>query len=303
METSYEERLDNSDKAVIGLPCSHSSARSGDMSLGIVFKGPEGVVLAADSRVTLNSRLQGQSVTIPAYFDNATKLLEVAGQHFVGVVTYGLGAIGEQEPRTAYSFMPEFERELQRSDVQRLPVEDFSRRLSQFFLSQWRKMMPEKWSGPDMTFLVGGYDEDAPYGRVFEVIIPARPDPRELHENDFGPVWGGQKEYTSRLIHGFDPGLPSLLKECLQLDDTEYEQTVKHLRSSLSLSIPYQFLPLQDCVDFAIFLVRTTIMLQTFTVGMRGVGGAVDVAIITRTGGFRAIQQNTILGEERTRVV
>lgn len=47
------------------------------MSLGIAFKGPEGLVLAADSRVTLNaSRTVGaQTLIIPATFDYATKLL------------------------------------------------------------------------------------------------------------------------------------------------------------------------------------------------------------------------------------
>ena len=65
----------------------------------------------------------------------------------------------------------------------------------------------------------------------------------------------------------------------------------------LSMPIPYQFLPLQDCVDLAIFLIRTTATLQGWAAGTRGVGGAIDVATITRTDGFRAIQQKEIVGE------
>ena len=43
------------------------------MSLGIVVEGPEGIVLAAESRVTLTA----QTPTGPLYvnFDNATKVL------------------------------------------------------------------------------------------------------------------------------------------------------------------------------------------------------------------------------------
>jgi hypothetical protein len=84
------------------------------MSLGIVFKGPEGIVLAADSRVTLNAQQKSPDGTItllPATFDNATKLLSVNGCSNVGVVTYGLGALGTP-PRTPHSYISEFENHL-----------------------------------------------------------------------------------------------------------------------------------------------------------------------------------------------
>lgn len=48
------------------------------MSLGIAFKGPEGIVLAADSRVTLMTQLAGQNILLPATYDNATKMLSVS---------------------------------------------------------------------------------------------------------------------------------------------------------------------------------------------------------------------------------
>jgi hypothetical protein len=86
------------------------------MSLGIIFKGAEGVVLAADSRVTLLASVPNpgstQPIAIPATFDNASKMLRVQGQGFVGAITYGAGALGNVEPRTASSYMPEFEAEL-----------------------------------------------------------------------------------------------------------------------------------------------------------------------------------------------
>ena len=77
------------------------------MSLGIAFKGPEGIVLAADSRVTLNAQgqnPQGQVFILPSTFDNATKLLKIKNENykFVGAITYGAGSIGTvQAARTA----------------------------------------------------------------------------------------------------------------------------------------------------------------------------------------------------------
>lgn len=219
------------------------------MSLGIAFKGAEGIVLAADSRVTLMAMIvrpapgpaQAAAVpqqVVPATFDNATKLLRVAGQKFVGAVTYGAGAIGQQQPRTAHSFIPEFDAELMKKHggVKRLTVRSFAEELSEFFMRQWRAQgMPVPAPpGADMVFLVGGYDEGEPYGRIFEMYIPSSPDPAERHAGEFGIIWGGQREYTDRLITGFDPNLPGVLQEILRpvlnLTDAQRDTLYEQLR-------------------------------------------------------------------------
>ena len=76
------------------------------MSLGIVIKGPEGIVLAADSRVTLTATRPGNP-PMEINFDNATKLLTFGDTHkYVAAVTYGSAVIGL---RTAHSFIPELQ--------------------------------------------------------------------------------------------------------------------------------------------------------------------------------------------------
>lgn len=267
------------------------------MSLGIVFKGPEGIVLAADSRVTLTAERPGDKVLIPAAFDNARKLLKVVKQNYVGFVTYGIGAIGQKEPRTAHSFLPEFEAKLfMENKERRLSVLKFSEKVSEFYLLQWEASMPKDYKGPDLVFLIGGFDVDAAYGKVFEVGIPSRPKPKEWHKDSFGAVWGGQREFTDRIIQGFDPNLPKLIKKGLGLNAEQEEKLGNELKK-LQVPIPFPFLPLQDCVDLSIFLIRTTMSIQRWQVGIRGVGGAIDVATITRTEGFEPVQQKKIRGE------
>lgn len=276
------------------------------MSLGIAFKGPEGIVLAADSRVTLTAQMHvpGQpNILLPSTYDNATKLLRVNGQEYVGAVTYGVGAIGATEPRTAHSYIPEFEQQLLVEGVGRLSVQEFAQRLSDFFLTKWQSQNMPVGQGQDMVFLVGGYDEDAPYGRVFEIFVPSRPVPTEWHgaAGQFGIVWGGQKEYADRLITGFDGSLPQLAQAHLGLDDAGRDALANHLKERLQAPVPFAFLPLQDCVDLAIFLIRTTIVMQHWIMGVRGVGGSIDVSVITRTDGFTDIQKKTLSGEEVVR--
>lgn len=272
------------------------------MSLGIIFKGPEGIVLAADSRVTIMAEFkEPKNMNIPATYDNATKLLKVSGQNYVGAVTYGLGVIGQKEPRTAHSYISEFEAELAKNNTKRLSVNDFAINLSNFFIKQWKNNMPENVSpGNDMVFLVGGYDENAAYGRVFEISIPTKPAPKEHYEKpgDFGIVYGGQREYVDRLIQGFDDKLPVCVQKFLNLSDKQRMELREYLRNNLTAHIPYAFLPLQDCVDVSIFLIKTTILMQKWIVDVRGVGGAIDVAIITKIDGFKSVQQKSIIGEK-----
>ena len=281
------------------------------MSLGIIFKGPEGLVLAADSRVTLTAQLRPQGVPpgqpipppmlLPATFDNATKLLKVKGQEYIGAVTYGAGAIGQAEPRTAHSFLPEFEAQLRDENPGRMSVEEFAKKLSDFYMTQWRATMPSPYTGADMIFLIGGFNEGAVYGRVFELFLPSRPDPHEqlVGTGSFGAVWGGQREFVDRLLQGYDPGVLHLAKAELTLNSIAIQRLQDRL-AQLAIPIPYQFLPLQDCVDLSTFLIRTTITLQQWQIGVRGVGGAIDVATITQTDGFQPVQQKKIRGESVT---
>lgn len=277
------------------------------MSLGVIIKAPEGMVLAADSRVTLMVSNRQTNITIPTHFDNATKLLKVNGQDHVGVITYGLGAIGAREPRTAHSFMPEFEAELYRDrgsdgeSLGRIDVEDFGSRLGDFFMRQWDSAkMPRDGSVEDMVFYIGGYDESEPYGKVFQISIPSSPVPVEQNPNTFGISIGGQRGLVARLFQGFDSALRDIAGDFLNLGQQERNDLYEHLQRKLALPIPYQFLPLQDCVDLSIFLIRATITLQGFSGGVRGVGGAIDVATITRPQGFSVVQSKVITGERVT---
>lgn len=268
------------------------------MSLGVAVKGAEGIVLAADCRVTLGARVQGgPPVPLFVHFDNASKLFCFSPPHnYVGVVTYGAAVIGQQAPRTAHSYLPELEVTFQNQS--RMKVREYAERLSTFFMEQWTKAgMPV---GPDivqMTFLVAGYDEGEAYGRVFLFEIPNKPDLVERNQDqDFGMTWGGQHELVSRLIRGFDPRLPAVL-ESAGVPEEKVKNVMQALQALLEFRIPYHVLPLQDCVDLATFLVRTTITAQTLAVGVRGVGGPIEVAVVTRQQGLTFIQQKKLRGE------
>ncbi len=158
--------------------------------------------------------------------------------------------------------------------------------------------MLQNYQGPDMVFLVGGYDDGAPYGRVFEFYIPSRPNPVEQNAGQFGIVWGGQRQFTDRIIQGFDDQLPSMVLSHLNLPAGQEQALREYLKSQLTARIPFAFLPLQDCVDLSMALIQITIAIQGWIVDIRGVGGLIDIATITRTKGFQPVQLKSIRGGE-----
>ena len=262
------------------------------MSLAVVIKGTEGLVLAADSRVTLQAQKSGGPV-LSVNFDNAAKLLSFSKPHdFIGVVTYGAAVIGR---RTPHSYIPEFELSLKSKT--RISVLTFAKKLSDFFMERWADVMPTNYKGPNIVFIIGGYDIGSPYGSVYLFEVPGNPKPSPRNPNDFGMTWGGQLEIVSRIIHGFDPNLGKIMMDTLKLSQQEVDKVVKTLRMNLEFPIPYDILPLQDCVDLATFMIRSTIIAQGLAIGVRGVGGPIDVAIIRRVEKLKFIQEKIVHGE------
>jgi hypothetical protein len=268
------------------------------MSLGVVVKGTEGLALAADSRVTLQGQQklpnrEPQPFTVN--YDNANKVITFSDdQHsFVSAITFGEALIGQ---RTAHSFVPEIEIDL---PDQRMDTAEYARHLSEFYTTQWSKRMPpeEEYEGAGMNFVVVGYDDGEPYGRIFGFNVPGDPEPTEQNKSEFGITYGGEAQVVNRLVKGMDPQLVPLLSKKSEMDPAEIWKEVD--QQGLPYSFPYEVLPLQDCLDLAILLVRTTIDFQGLAIGTRGVGGKIEAATVTRTDGVSFVQRKQIKGEQR----
>jgi hypothetical protein len=264
------------------------------MSLGVVIKGPEGLVLAAESRVTLTSQYP-DGTKIQVNFDNATKILSFSEPHtYVGVVTYGLAGVGL---RTAYSYLTELEELLPKG---RASIYDFAKILSDFFIKQWKlnMPMPPDYKDAPMILVVGGFNDKEPYGRVYLMDIPFHPEPIEQNEGNYGITIGGQREIADRLLQGFDGRLLDILAQQLELNNDK-KRLLSEAVKPLQMEIPLGFISLQDYVHLAIFFIRATIDAQKFIVGIRGCGGPIDVCTITRRDGLIYVQRKKIIGEEK----
>jgi hypothetical protein len=252
------------------------------MTIVVGVAAPDGMVLAADSRTTLswdNGRHRIAS-------DSAQKVFRLEGG--VGVATFGDSFIGF---RTIAGLMNDFVAQL--SADQPATCHTISSALATFFrerftadstaeLLQWVEENPEQ---DRIGFLVAGYDADG-IGRIREISIPSgkvtdfAPDD-EINTAVRGVLWRGQTDVIRRLVRGMDVDMFVHLGHELPAEAWEQIDGLQYV-----LLFP---ITMQDAVDLATFLIRTTIDMQRFSDGVAEApgnaptcGGAVRILAVTR---------------------
>jgi hypothetical protein len=109
---------------------------------------------------------------------------------------------------------------------------------------------------------------------------------------EFGAGWIGQTDVVTRIVLGFDPRLQGI--PVVRDGAAKYgEEVVQKQLRGVEYSIQWGTMTLQDAVDFCQLAVETTTAIQRFSDGvlmdpgdMAGVGGPVDLAVITYDKGF-----------------
>jgi len=149
--------------------------------------------------------------------------------------------------------------------------------------------------GVDMiNLLVAGYNKDGSH-EVYICYIPGeiqkKRDSKEKGK-EYGASWIGQIDVVSRIVLGFDGRIGNLPFVNTSAQSIGQEEINKQLRG-LEYVIQWGTMTLQDAIDFCVLMIQTTSAIQRFSDGvqgdpgdMPGVGGPVDVAVITPNKGF-----------------
>jgi hypothetical protein len=249
------------------------------MTVVVGVAAPDGMILAAESRT---SYIIGERHRIASDFTQ--KVYPVCEK--IGVATYGWNAIGG---RTIAGLMDEFVSQL--DDGVPREADAIAGALGAFFHERYVAEIPQEdrdqWAAAGqfpLGFLVAGYDNDG-IGRIREVSIPGPVVEAETEiTTEFGGAsWRGQTDVIRRLVFGFDGDLFAAAGHELPED---LQEPVGDLRYELLFPIT-----MQDAVDFASFLIRTTIDMQRFSDGTvvspgnpPGCGGPIRILAITREG-------------------
>jgi len=145
-----------------------------------------------------------------------------------------------------------------------------------------------------INLLVAGYNKDGSH-QVYVCYIPDEVQKKrdsKQRGKEYGANWIGQIDVVSRIVLGFDGRIRNLkfVNEAIQTGGGE--EVNKQLRN-LEYVIQWGTMTLQDAIDFCTLMIETTSAIQRFSDGiaadpgdMPGVGGPVDLAVITPDKGF-----------------
>ena len=230
------------------------------MSLIVTTYVPEGIIIAGDSRLTINWHETDPETKANNHYaitatDSNRKVFQIKEKF--GLATFGAADI-KGIPIAGY--ITQFIEEKIDEDTQIDQVPGF---LHDFF--------GNGLEFPQTSFYVAGYKLEkrvsVPY--VFFISISRKTTTRVNYQNDniiFNANWGGELEVMSRLMSNIK------MKQDGEWTDMKAPE------------VPFYFFTLQDAIDFSTYAVRTTIETFRFQQRMRTVGGPVDVLAIFPSG-------------------
>lgn len=151
--------------------------------------------------------------------------------------------------------------------------------------------------GVQLQFQISGYNnKSSEFYRLNFILDKYQLD----HQIDsYNLYWSGQDEYVSRIILGYDTSQFDNLSFFKNLNQSQ-KDNIKYQLSGMACKIEFHLMPLQDAIELAKLLIETTSAIQKFSDGtfggrvIHGVGGAVDVAVITPFEGFHWIAKKKL---------
>jgi hypothetical protein len=261
------------------------------MTIIASVKVRDGIVLATDSMTQISARLETGEVKIIKAYSNARKLFQIRDLP-IGTMSHGLGNIG---PRSIENLVLEFSRRLDKLVEQPWTVEKVARGLYSFikgvYDETFQGLTNEKRKRElTLGFFISGYSPNAAFAQEWEFLLPAATDVKRVRQDKaFGSSWRGITLPFERLYNGFDRRIADALKKA-DVPDEVIKQTLNIER--LRMPIAYDGMPVQDAINFAVYILETTIGSATFEVGLAPTcGGPLQIATISPDTGWRWICQ------------
>jgi hypothetical protein len=244
------------------------------MSFVITIAVREGIVMAADSRLTLNFKDPNRNdpnsqverwVSVPQS-DAANKLF--LAQNRIGISTFGTGDISGVP---ISGFIESF--------ITTMKTDETPEEAAESIKTYFRAIKPDL----DTWFHIAGYcksENSEPLTEAWMVHVAGNTKQVGIIRGIQAAVWNGELDIMNRLMADVQ----------FRWSDQKPFLNLPWFRP------PWNYFTLQDAVDFAVFAVRTTIDTMRFLPRLRTVRGPIDVLIIKPDGAHWLIQKQLHVG-------
>ncbi|MCC7160513.1 hypothetical protein IT399_02235 [Candidatus Nomurabacteria bacterium] len=150
-----------------------------------------------------------------------------------------------------------------------------------------------------VNMIVAGIDKDK-VGRAYSVSIP-KGITMEKNTQQCGALWVGQTDVLTRIVKGFAPEIENI---DFVKNASEKDKDISTQLNKLEYIINWATITVQDAIDFCVLMTRTTENIQRFSDGtflapggITGVGGEIDIAVITPQKGFNWLKKKNLKSE------
>lgn len=160
----------------------------------------------------------------------------------------------------------------------------------------------KKFYMPIIEFLIAGNDPDGTNG-VYKIVIPDPKTKNGIVEKSKGgrpgATWIGQTDVLVRIIRGWSPQIKRS-KHIAEMNELKKKEFLKEIDDQEYI-INWGTMTFQDAIDFSTLAIKTTESIQRMTDGTwqlpgasPGVGGPIDIAVVTPEKGFVWVQKKKI---------
>ncbi|MFC2071404.1 hypothetical protein ACFLUU_01615 [Chloroflexota bacterium] len=261
------------------------------MTIIASVKARDGIVLATDSMSQLIGRTQTGQLLLVKTYCNAKKLFRIR-QLPIGVMSYGLGSIGE---RSIENLILEFSRDLGEYCSEPYTVETISRGLYKFISGLYGNAfsgisIEDRQKNLRLGFFVSGYSPSQFLAEEWEFELPKATDIKQVRTAEkLGVSWRGIPVPFGRLFNGFDPRIADeLVKAGVSKEVIKSTLDPKKWR----MPVAYNGMPVQDAINFAVYILETTIGAVTIEqTPAPSCGGPLQVAVILPDKGWEWIHE------------
>ena len=150
-----------------------------------------------------------------------------------------------------------------------------------------------------MAYKVCGYSAGAALPELWDIRIlnGSCAAPHLLRaQQDCGSNWDGELDALCRLLLGVGVKFRDVLVE-EGIPEADADEAVKKVQTKLAASVLHAAMPIQDAIELATYMVRTTIGFMRFNFGAETVGGPIEVAVITKHEGFKWVNRKLFFGQ------
>lgn len=267
------------------------------MTVCVSVKVHDCLIFAADSASSLVGPDENGNPTVFNVWGHGNKVFNLYKGKPIAAMTCGMGHMGHA---SIGNLAKDFRRMITKGvggdaiDPLAYTVKEVVDRARAFFAAKFDQIDPPPPSPNGFEFWIGGYGSDCDNAEVWKIVLAnghmLEPELVADQQEDGHVSWGGQPKAIQRLLLGYDAEMADALMAA-GLPEATIDPLLGQVQQRLMTPLVHSAMPMQDAIALADFLVDLTKRYFAFLPGADIVGGATDIATVTKHEGFKWIRR------------